>query len=180
MLFKNISSVNDDAILLIKNYSKLSTLLHHPNIPLPYEGIIVTHLFSLNIPLPYEDIITHFSIAEIPVITISGEDHKIADTPIEAWLQGQKVMIIPIFGNGNLRHYDFCHICGASPYGIEMCNPQLHSIKIVHDQIYQLRGQYSELEKRAHTLGGRTETDEEGKIIILKQIEQLQLNIKSL
>jgi hypothetical protein len=84
-------------------------------------------------------------------------------------------MIIPIFGNGNLRHYDFCHICGASPYGIEMCNPQLHSIKMVHDQIYKLRRQYSELEKRAHTL-----TDEEGKINILKKIEQLQLTIKSL
>jgi hypothetical protein len=89
-------------------------------------------------------------------------------------------MIIPIFGNGNLRHYDFCHICGASPYGIEMCNPQLHAIKIVHDQIYTLRRQYSALEKRAQTLDGRTETVEEGKIIILNKIEQLQLDIKSL
>ena len=116
-----------------------------------------------------------FSIAEIPVITISGEDHKIADTPIEAWLQGQKVMIIPIFGNENLRHYDYCHICGASPYGIEMCNPKLHSIKMVHDQIYKLRRQHSELEKRADTLVG-----EAGRINILKQIEQLQLTIKTL
>jgi hypothetical protein len=61
-----------------------------------------------------------------------------------------------------------------------MCNPQLHSIKIVHDQIYQLRRQYSALEKRVHTFGGRTETNEEKKIIILNQIEQLQLDIKSL
>jgi hypothetical protein len=116
-----------------------------------------------------------FSIAEIPVITISGEDHKIADSPIEAWLQGHKVMIIPIFGNGNLRHYDYCHICGASPYGIEMCNPKLHSIKMVHDQIYKLRRQHSELEKRADTL-----VDDARKINILKQIEQLQLTIKTL
>ena len=134
-------------------------------------------------------IITH-SIAEslepgehkpdTPVITISGEDHKIADAPILGWLQGQEVLIIPIFGIGKLRHYDFCHICGASPYGIEMCNPQLHSIKSVHDQIYQLRRQYSELEKRAIALGSRTAVDEEGKINILLEIEQLQLSIKSL
>ena len=92
-------------------------------------------------------------------------------------------MIIPIFGNGNLRHYDFCHICGASPYGIEMCNPHLHSIKMVHDQIYKLRRQYSELEKRAQCLSdefGSKETIEKGKINILIEIEKLQLTIKSL
>jgi hypothetical protein len=116
-----------------------------------------------------------FSIAEFPVITISGEAHKIADTPIEAWLQGQKVIIIPIFGSENLRHYDYCDICGASPYGIEMCNPKLHSIRVVHEQIYKLRRQYSELEKLAETL-----VEEAGKINILKQIEQLQITIKTL
>jgi hypothetical protein len=56
-----------------------------------------------------------------------------------------------------------------------MCNPKLHSIKMVHDQIYKLRRQYSELEKRAHTL-----VDEAGRINILKEIEQLQLTIKTL
>jgi hypothetical protein len=159
---KNISSVNDDAILLIK---KKNT-----------SNFICITLIQLNIPLPNKDN-THpiFSIAELPVITISGEDHKIADTPIEAWLQGQKVIIIPIFGSGNLRHYDYCDICGASPYGIEMCNPKLHSIRMVHDQIYKLRRQYSELEKRAETLN-----EEAGKINILKQIEQLQITIKTL
>ena len=92
-----------------------------------------------------------------------------------AWLQGQKVLIIPIFGNENSYHYDFCHICGASPYGVEMCNPQLHSIKMVHNQIYKLRRQYSELQKRADTL-----VDHAEKINILQQIEQLQLTIKTL
>jgi hypothetical protein len=94
-------------------------------------------------------------------------------------------MIIPIFGNRNLRHYDFCQICGASPYGIEMCNPHLHSIKMVHDQIYKLRRQYSELEKRAVCLTDEweemsRETIEKRKINILLEIEQLQLTILSL
>jgi hypothetical protein len=46
---------------------------------------------------------------------------------------------------------------------------------MVHDQIYKLRRQYSELEKRAETL-----VEEAGKINILKQIEQLQITIKTL
>ena len=118
-------------------------------------------------------------IAEMPVITISGEDHKIAEAPIEAWLQGQKVIIIPIFGNAELRHYDYCDVCGASPYGIENCNPKLHAIKLVHDQIYTLRRQFSALEKRALSHHDRAET-EERKIDILVEIEQLQLDIKTL
>ena len=46
---------------------------------------------------------------------------------------------------------------------------------MVHDQIYKLRRQHSELEKRAHTL-----VDEAERINILKKIEQLQLTIKTL
>jgi hypothetical protein len=53
----------------------------------------------------------------------------------------------------------------------------------VHDQIYKLRRQYSELEKRAICVSdefGSKETIEKGKINILIEIEKLQLTIKSL
>jgi hypothetical protein len=46
---------------------------------------------------------------------------------------------------------------------------------MVHQQIYKLRRQYSELEKRAETLN-----EEARKIDILKEIEQLQITIKTL
>jgi hypothetical protein len=110
---------------------------------------------------------------------MSSEDYKITDAPITAWYEGQKVLIIPVFGDG---HYDFCHICGASPYGVEKCTPKLHALKIMHQQIFQLRRQYSALAKRAYTLQECTEAEaaEEKKQIIEKEIEQLQLDIKTL
>ena len=56
---------------------------------------------------------------------------------------------------------------------------------MVHDQIYKLRRQYSELEKRAVCLTDEweemsRETIEKRKINILLEIEQLQLTILSL
>ena len=111
------------------------------------------------------------------------EDYKITDAPITAWFQGQKVQLIPVFGSEDIRHYDFCHICGAEPYGVEQCSPKLHALKIMHEKIFQLRRQHSALEKRAHTLEKRADVEgeeEEEKKIIQKEIEQLQLDIKTL
>jgi hypothetical protein len=111
---------------------------------------------------------------------MSTEDYKITDAPITAWFQGQKVQLIPVFGSEGIQHYDFCHICGAEPYGVEQCSPKLHALKIMHEKIFQLRRQHSALEKRAHTLGAYVEEEEEEKKIIQKEIEQLQLDIKTL
>jgi hypothetical protein len=110
---------------------------------------------------------------------MSTEDYKITDAPITAWFQGQKVHIIPVFGVGDKQHYDYCDICGAEPYGVEKCNPKLHAIKIVQDKIFQLRRQCSALEKRAD-VEVQIQIQEKEKKIIQKEIEQLQLDIKTL
>ena len=109
---------------------------------------------------------------------MSTEDYKITDAPITAWFQGQKVHIIPVFGDGDKQHYDYCDICGAEPYGVEKCNQKLHAVKIIQNEIFQLRRQYSAIEKRADT--EVFQIQENKKKIIEKQIEQLQLDIKTL
>ena len=109
---------------------------------------------------------------------MSTEDYKITDAPITAWFQGQKVHIIPVFGAGDKQHYDYCDICGAEPYGVEKCNQNLHAVKIIQNKIFQLRRQYSAIEKRADT--EVFQIQENKKKIIEKQIEQLQLDIKTL
>jgi small-conductance mechanosensitive channel len=109
---------------------------------------------------------------------MSTQDYKITDAPITAWLGGQKVHIIPVFGDADKQYYDYCDICGAQPYGVEKCNGKLHRIKAIQDEIFQLRHQHTNLAKRADKI--LDQQKETTKKQIEKQIEQLQLDIKSL
>ncbi|CAB3980431.1 Hypothetical predicted protein [Paramuricea clavata] len=99
--------------------------------------------------------------------------------PILAWLNGQLVKIIPVYGDEkNGEYYGFCDICGAQPYGIEKCDDKLHHVKSLQNEIIALRKKTEVLEKDCEK--GITKEGIDKQIQALKDILKITIDAKKL
>ncbi|CAB3978015.1 Hypothetical predicted protein [Paramuricea clavata] len=115
----------------------------------------------------------------IPVLTFASGEKRIGIDPVLAWVNGQLVKIISVYGSEETRmFYGFCDICGAQPYGIEKCDEKIHKINSIQNEIGVLRKKAELLEEDCQKEVTRDDLDKE--IDLLKNILKITIDAKNL